>query len=347
MKKKIISLLITGTLIMLPSYVYGEEESDEFLPFGFTVQEFIEDFSNFGSFEDISIKDEPTSYSNNTCAMIAENKEGIPVLFSFIMDQENYVLNISISRLDDYEYGDYILPKDLLETALKSTDMHLDPEKLVESFNVDDESKNEVAPGLKFKQISDSGISMNFSNQRLDIQRDCEKPDDYNYIEIISNNATQTTENVFYENEAALESAETYSNVMHMSKKAIYNQLTSEYGGKFSGEAAQYAVDNVKANWNENALISAQNYSDTFHMSKQAIYDQLISEYGGEFLPEEAQYAIDNLEVDWNENALISAKNYANLMSMSLDAIHDQLISEYGGQFTNEEADYAITHIND
>lgn len=35
---------------------------------------------------------------------------------------------------------------------------------------------------------------------------------------------------------------------MSMSKAGIYNQLTSEYGERFSAEAAQYAVDNL--NWN-------------------------------------------------------------------------------------------------
>lgn len=83
---------------------------------------------------------------------------------------------------------------------------------------------------------------------------------------------------------------------MHMSKQGIYDQLTSEYGDKFPAEAAQYAVDNMKADWNENALASAEKYSKTMHMSKQGIYDQLVSEYGEQFTEEEAQYAIDHLE---------------------------------------------------
>jgi len=82
---------------------------------------------------------------------------------------------------------------------------------------------------------------------------------------------------------------------MHMSKAGIYDQLTSEYGDKYSPEAAQYAVDNVKADWKANALESAKNYQDLMNMSPAAIYDQLISEYGDKFTPEEAQYAVDNL----------------------------------------------------
>ena len=37
--------------------------------------------------------------------------------------------------------------------------------------------------------------------------------------------------------EAAIAKAETYSEMMHMSKQGIYDQLTSEYGEKFTGGA--------------------------------------------------------------------------------------------------------------
>ena len=39
----------------------------------------------------------------------------------------------------------------------------------------------------------------------------------------------------------ALRQADSYSKTLHMSKQGIYDQLTSEYGGQFSAEAAQYA----------------------------------------------------------------------------------------------------------
>lgn len=98
------------------------------------------------------------------------------------------------------------------------------------------------------------------------------------------------------EHKSALRKAKTYSDMMHMSKAGIYDQLTSEYGEKFSNEAAQYAIDNVKADWKENALKKAETYQNTMSMSPSAIYDQLISEYGEKFTAEEAQYAIDNLK---------------------------------------------------
>ena len=98
------------------------------------------------------------------------------------------------------------------------------------------------------------------------------------------------------EYKSALRQADTYANTMHMSKARIYNQLISEYGEKFTEEEAQYAVDNVDADWNENALATAKNYQDNMALSPEAIRDQLTSEYGEEFTQEEADYAISHLE---------------------------------------------------
>jgi hypothetical protein len=152
--------------------------------------------------------------------------------------------------------------------------------------------------------------------------------------------------NVSSEYRSALIKAKTYSDIMHMSKAGIYQQLTSEYGENFSAAAAQYAIDNVSADWNANALAKAKSYSDTMSMSKQGIYDQLISEYGEKFTTEEAKYAIDHITADWNANALKKAKSYQETMNMSPSNIHNQLTSEYGEKFTTEEADYAIAHLN-
>lgn len=180
--------------------------------------------------------------------------------------------------------------------------------------------------------------------------------DDYSYTIFRNDEEVEEIEEVEEEkNDAsvpreylsALASAEAYSSLLNMSKKGIYDQLTSEYGDKFTAEAAQYAVDNIKADWNRNALKSAENYSNTMHMSKAGIFDQLVSEYGEQFEESEAQYAIDNIEADWNKNALETAKVYQDTMNMSPAAIYDQLISPYGEQFEESEAQYAIDHLDD
>ena len=93
----------------------------------------------------------------------------------------------------------------------------------------------------------------------------------------------------------ALEQAYQYGETMNMSKKGIYDQLTSDYGGQFDKDAAQYAVDNVKIDWNANAVVQAKTYSETMSMSKKAVYNQLISEYGGQFTKKQAKYGVEHM----------------------------------------------------
>lgn len=94
---------------------------------------------------------------------------------------------------------------------------------------------------------------------------------------------------------SALSQAGSYAKTMHMSKVGVFDQLTSEYGGQFTVEAAQYAVDNVEADWMANAAASGKSYQKMMSMSPAAIHDQLTSEYGGKFTVEEADYAVLHL----------------------------------------------------
>lgn len=97
------------------------------------------------------------------------------------------------------------------------------------------------------------------------------------------------------EHRKALKTAENYSKRLHLSKQGIYDQLISEAEG-FSPEAAQYAIDNIQADWNANALAKAKEYEKTLNMSDEAIREQLVSEYGEQFTQEEADYAISHLD---------------------------------------------------
>ena len=88
----------------------------------------------------------------------------------------------------------------------------------------------------------------------------------------VSNDATpDEDDSVSTEYKNALKKAKTYSDLMHMSKMGIYEQLTSEYGEKFPEDAAQYAIDNVDADWKANALEKAKMYQETMSMSKSAM----------------------------------------------------------------------------
>lgn len=114
--------------------------------------------------------------------------------------------------------------------------------------------------------------------------------------EVILDNIVAEPENIIpQEYISALNKANSYSNAMYMSKRGIYDQLSSENGEIFSEEAAQCAVDNLEADWFANALAKAKSYQSSMSMSPEAIRDQLTSDYGEKFTQEEADYAIENL----------------------------------------------------
>lgn len=156
---------------------------------------------------------------------------------------------------------------------------------IIASFGSSSDSENET-------QTNDSSITQQEENTKA--------------TEIVTEKETQeTTEKVTEQTKPAVPSeyknalikAESYAKNMHMSKAAIYDQLISEYGERFSKDAAKYAMDNIDGiDWKKNALAKAKSYQDNMHMSKDAIYDQLISEYGEKFTKAEAKYAIDNLD---------------------------------------------------
>ncbi|WEV56171.1 Ltp family lipoprotein [Ligilactobacillus acidipiscis] len=98
------------------------------------------------------------------------------------------------------------------------------------------------------------------------------------------------------EYKAAMRKGQTYADTMNMSKAGIYDQLTSQDGEGFPAKAAQYAVDNIKADYNKNALKKAKSYRDDQDMSNDAIHDQLTSDAGEKFTSQEADYAIQHID---------------------------------------------------
>ncbi|MCS4485275.1 Ltp family lipoprotein [Staphylococcus americanisciuri] len=110
------------------------------------------------------------------------------------------------------------------------------------------------------------------------------------------NNSSTEQNNASTEQNNALKKAKIYSDNFYMSKKGIYDILTSDYGDKFPADVAQYAIDHLQADYKKNALKKAESYFKDQNMSKNEIYDQLVSQYGEMFTEEEAQYAIEHLE---------------------------------------------------
>lgn len=108
---------------------------------------------------------------------------------------------------------------------------------------------------------------------------------------------TETKEaNVPREHRNALKAAEQYLSTMPFSKQGLYDQLTSPAGNQFPAEAAQYAIDNIKADWNEQALKAAKQYLKTMPMSDAQLHEQLTSPAGSKFTNEQADYAISHLD---------------------------------------------------
>ncbi|EME3189957.1 Ltp family lipoprotein, partial [Enterococcus faecium] len=98
-----------------------------------------------------------------------------------------------------------------------------------------------------------------------------------------------TSNDVSLESSNALQAAKDYLDYSAFSQQGLYDQLIYE---KYPADAAQYAIDNINADWNENALQAAKDYLDYSAFSKDGLYDQLVYE---KYTPEQAQYAIDNL----------------------------------------------------
>lgn len=87
----------------------------------------------------------------------------------------------------------------------------------------------------------------------------------------------------------AIDCAQDYVNLMAFSRQRLISQL--EYEG-YSNEAAVYAVDNIRVDWNSECAECAQDYLDFMSFSRQGLYDQLA--YEG-FTDEQIQYGLSQV----------------------------------------------------
>jgi Host cell surface-exposed lipoprotein len=96
-------------------------------------------------------------------------------------------------------------------------------------------------------------------------------------------------------NRRALQAAESYLAMSGMSKKGLFEQLSSSAGEGFTQAQAQYAVDHVDADWNKEAVESARSYLDMTPMSRNELIEQLSSSAGEGFTYEQALYAVNKV----------------------------------------------------
>jgi len=144
----------------------------------------------------------------------------------------------------------------------------------------------------------------------------------------------------------AIEAAERYLDTRHLSKKALFDQLTSEYGGQFSKAEATFALDHVDADYYAEAVEAAESYPDTMSFSKKALTDQLTSEYRGQFTEDRAQVRRQE------GRALMPVKTASQQMSELKEAVEEmaalctqltELMTAQAAEIEDLEAKLAVT----
>lgn len=88
----------------------------------------------------------------------------------------------------------------------------------------------------------------------------------------------------------AVRSANSYLKLSGFSRLGLINQLSSEYGDRFSIGDATVAVDSLGVDWRTQAARSAASYLKTSGFSCQGLVTQLSSEYGDKYTVEQATY---------------------------------------------------------
>jgi host cell surface-exposed lipoprotein len=74
------------------------------------------------------------------------------------------------------------------------------------------------------------------------------------------------------------------------SRRGLIDQLSSEYGNKFSIGDATVVVDSLNSDWSEQAARSAAAYLKMSGFSCRGLIEQLSSEHGNKYTVEQATY---------------------------------------------------------
>ena len=88
----------------------------------------------------------------------------------------------------------------------------------------------------------------------------------------------------------AVRNANSYLQMSGFSRQGLIDQLSSEYGDRFSVEDATVAVDSLDVDWNSQAARSAASYLKLSGFSCQGLIDQLSSSYGDKYTVSQATY---------------------------------------------------------
>lgn len=97
------------------------------------------------------------------------------------------------------------------------------------------------------------------------------------------------------EQENALEAAENYIDILAFSKAGLVRQLSSKAGDGYDLKDAQFAANNVDADWKAEAVEAAETYQEIMPMSRDGLIRQLTSSAGDQFTQAEAEYAANKI----------------------------------------------------
>jgi hypothetical protein len=88
----------------------------------------------------------------------------------------------------------------------------------------------------------------------------------------------------------AVRSASSYLKLSGFSRQGLIDQLSSEYGDRFSVGDATVAVDSLDIDWRSQAARSAASYLKLSGFSCQGLIEQLSSQHGDKYTVEQATY---------------------------------------------------------
>jgi hypothetical protein len=88
----------------------------------------------------------------------------------------------------------------------------------------------------------------------------------------------------------AVRSANSYFQLSGFSRQGLIDQLSSEFGDRYSVGDATVAVDSLSTDWNAQTARSAVSYLELSGFSCSGLIDQLSSEFGDKYTVEQATY---------------------------------------------------------
>jgi hypothetical protein len=88
----------------------------------------------------------------------------------------------------------------------------------------------------------------------------------------------------------AIRSAKSYLDLKGFSREGLIDQLSSDYGDRYSVADATFAVDSLNIDWDSQAARAAKSYLELKGLSCDGLIQQLSSSYGDKFTESQAAF---------------------------------------------------------